>query len=112
MIIIIIHEQREHSCAGFARFGTVDRGDKSPESALGWAGGSAGPDFFIYTAHMSNCAVGGCPATHWAHDHTVFAEVADDATWKAIEALYALPVTRGGMTFFKDKLPMQVGWKS
>ena len=73
---------------------------------VGWAGGSAGPDFFIYTAHMSNCAVGGCSATHWAHDHTVFAEVADDATWKAIEALYALPVTRGGMTFFKEKVPI------
>mgnify|MGYP004300881927 CR=1 FL=1 len=27
---------------------------------VGWAGGSAGPDLFIYTASHS-CAVGGCP---------------------------------------------------
>ena len=31
---------------------------------VGWAGGSSGPDLFIYTASRS-CAVGGCPATHW-----------------------------------------------
>ena len=31
---------------------------------VGWAGGSAGPDLFIYTASRS-CAVGSCPATHW-----------------------------------------------
>ena len=74
-----------------------------------WVGGSAGPDLFIYTASHS-CAVGGCPATHWSRDHTVFAEVADKATWEAIEELYALPVTRSGMTFFKEKLKLVVGW--
>ena len=31
---------------------------------VGWAGGGAGPDLFIYTASRS-CAVGSCPATHW-----------------------------------------------
>ena len=106
---------------------------------VGWAGGSAGPDLFIYTASRS-CAVGSCPATHWcapsranpeipplapgprspttdhrgeapilepepeppnpspgrSRDHTVFAEVADDATWAVIEELYALPVKRPG----------------
>ena len=43
---------------------------------VGWAGGSAGPDFFVY--------IGEHPATHWSHDHTVFAEVADDATWSGV----------------------------
>ena len=79
---------------------------------VGWAGGSAGPDLFIYTAHMdrSRCPVGGCQALHWSRDHTVFAEVADDATWTAIGELYALPVRRAGMTFFEKKLDMTVGW--
>ena len=75
---------------------------------VGWAGGSAGPDFFIYTAHMTSCAVGGCPATHWSHDHTVFATVADDQSWKTIETLYSLPVKRGGMTFFEKKVQVTV----
>jgi len=76
---------------------------------VGWAGGSAGPDLFIYTATHS-CAVGGCAATHWSRDHTVFAEVADDATWVAIEDLYALPVRRSGMTFFAEKIKLDVRW--
>uniref|UniRef100_A0A7S1FHA2 PPIase cyclophilin-type domain-containing protein n=1 Tax=Noctiluca scintillans TaxID=2966 RepID=A0A7S1FHA2_NOCSC len=76
---------------------------------VGWAGGSAGPDFFIYTADMRNCEVGACPAQHWANDHTVFAEVADSETWHAIEVLYTLPVEpRGGMTFFSDKISLSV----
>ena len=78
---------------------------------VGWAGGSAGPDLFIYTAHMdpSRCPVGGCEARHWSHDHTVFAEVADGATWGAINELYALPVKQQGMTFFADKIGLTVG---
>ena len=45
---------------------------------VGWAGGSAGPDLFIYTAAMdkARCPIGKCEATHWSHDHTVWAEVA------------------------------------
>lgn len=80
------------------------------QGMVGWAGGSAGPDFFIYTAHMDlkRCPVGGCPATHWSHDHTVFAEVADDESWTALGALYELPVKRGGMTFFDPKLPITI----
>lgn len=81
---------------------------------VGWAGGSAGPDLFIYTAHMDpkRCAVGACPATHWSRDHTVFAEVADEATWDALNELYTLPVKRSGMTFFADKIGLQVGWSA
>jgi hypothetical protein len=67
---------------------------------VGWAGGSAGPDFFIY--------IGKGEARHWAHDHTVFAEVADAASWEAIEALGRLPVKTGGMTFFQDKIRLKV----
>ena len=80
---------------------------------VGWAGGSAGPDLFIYTAHMdpSRCPIGKCEATHWSHDHTVFAEVADDATWDALGNLYSLPVRRQGMTFFEKKIDLRVGWK-
>mmetsp|Transcript_57060 Transcript_57060/g.131013 ORF Transcript_57060/g.131013 Transcript_57060/m.131013 type:complete len:313 (-) Transcript_57060:357-1295(-) len=79
---------------------------------VGWAGGSAGPDFFIYTAAMdtARCPVGGCAATHWSRDHTVFAMVADDATWATINELYSLPVRPGGMTFFREKIAMVVAW--
>ena len=38
---------------------------------VGWAGGAAGPDFFIY--------LGTSPAAHWKHDHTVFAEARETA---------------------------------
>jgi hypothetical protein len=68
---------------------------------VGWAGGSAGPDFFVYTARGA--------ATHWAHDHTVFAQVADDESWTTIEELGKLPVRHDGMTFFKDKIRLAVG---
>ena len=67
---------------------------------VGWAGGSVGPDFFVYT--------GAVPATHWAHDHTVFAELADQASWATIDALGRLPVERGGMTMFKERLKLKV----
>lgn len=67
---------------------------------VGWAGGSAGPDFFIY--------IGKGAARHWAHDHTVFAQVADAASWETIEALGRLPVRMGGMTFFQDKIRLKV----
>ena len=36
------------------------------------------------------------PSPGRSRDHTVFAEVADDATWAVIEELYALPVKRPG----------------
>lgn len=77
---------------------------------VGWAGGSAGPDLFIYTAHMdeNRCKVGGCEATHWSRDHTVWAEVADQATWDAIGELYKLPTRAQGMTFFAQKIPLSV----
>ena len=56
--------------------------------------------FFIY--------IGKGDATHWAHDHTVFAEVADAPSWGVIEELGKLPVTTGGMTFFEDKVKLKV----
>ena len=48
-------------------------------------------------------------ARHWAHDHTVFAEVADAASWETIDALGKLPVKTGGMTFFQDKIGVACG---
>ena len=37
-------------------------------------------------------------------------QVADDETWAAIGKLYALPVRKGGMTFFAKEVPISVGW--
>ena len=67
---------------------------------VGWAGGAAGPDFFIY--------LGNGYAHHWAHDHTVIGEVADARSWETIEQLAQLPVRRDGMTFFKDKIQVRM----
>lgn len=47
------------------------------------AGGSAGPDFFVYA--------GKNPATHWSHDHTVWGELADDASLAVLDELVNLP---------------------
>ncbi|KAG1681136.1 hypothetical protein FOA52_015578 [Chlamydomonas sp. UWO 241] len=55
----------------------MERGD------FGWAGGSAGPDFFIY--------LGTQPATHFGHDHTVFGVVADEESLQVAEKIVALP---------------------
>ena len=38
---------------------------------VAWAGGGAGPDFFIYTAPN--------PATGWFHDHTVIGELVPES---------------------------------
>jgi len=53
---------------------------------VGWAGGSSGPDFFIY--------LGDGPAT-WLgapHDGTVFAEVADEESMAVARSISLLPV--------------------
>ena len=71
---------------------------------VGWAGGSAGPDFFIYT--------GDAPATHWAHDHTVFAIVEDDESWATLGSIRKLPARSSGMTLLVTPLPLTVGVES
>ena len=67
---------------------------------VGWAGGSAGPDFFIYSGQQ--------PATHWAHDHTVFAIVEDSDSWATIDSIGTLPVKNGGMTMLVTPLSVVV----
>ena len=66
---------------------------------VGWAGGGTGPDWFIFTGQ-------GDPG--WGHDHTVIGEIADDASWRTIDAIHALPVNRGGMTMLKEALKLTV----
>ena len=67
---------------------------------VGWAGGSAGPDFFIVS--------GKGEMLHWAHDHTVFAHVEDEESWATIDAIEKLPVKRGGMTMLVTPLKISV----
>lgn len=57
----------------------MERGD------IGWAGGGAGPDWFIY--------LGEKPATHWGFTHTVWGCVEDKASLELLEKLVRLPAT-------------------
>ena len=63
-----------------------DRGCYGPvvtRGMVGWAAAGSGPEFFVYTGER--------PAEHWAREHTVWGEVADDATFAALARLHALP---------------------
>jgi cyclophilin family peptidyl-prolyl cis-trans isomerase len=75
----------------------MQRGD------VGWAGAGPGPDFFIY--------LGSQPATHWGTDHTVWAEVADEASLAmadAIAALPPLPTKPGEMHMIAERVKIDV----
>jgi len=67
---------------------------------VGWAGGSSGPDFFVYTGHD--------PATHWSHDHTIIGEVAEEESWTTLDMLHRLPAKPGGMTMLVRQVPLKV----
>ncbi len=71
---------------------------------IGWAGGSSGPDFFIY--------LGAQPAEHWKHDHTVWGEVADEASIRVAERIAAQPYVADesnfGMKMMVNRLPLVV----
>uniref|UniRef100_A0A7S4F994 Apple domain-containing protein n=2 Tax=Chrysotila carterae TaxID=13221 RepID=A0A7S4F994_CHRCT len=72
---------------------------------VGWAGGGAGPDFFIY--------LGDGPAG-WLgtpHDGTVFAEVADEESMETARRVSLLPVRPtppGQMHLLRSPLPIAV----
>jgi len=68
---------------------------------VGWAGGSAGPDFFIY--------LGTQPATHWGLTHTVWAEVADEESFAVAEQCVQqppLPTKPGEMHIIAERIPI------
>jgi len=68
---------------------------------VGWAGGGVGPDFFVY--------VGQAPARHWQHDHTVFGEVEDAASWNALETILSRPAQqKGGMKMLETPLDFSI----
>jgi hypothetical protein len=69
---------------------------------VGWAGGSAGPDFFIY--------LGAQPATHWGLTHTGWAEVADAESLVLADTLAALPplpTKPGEMHIIATRVPIE-----
>jgi len=55
---------------------------------VGWAGEGPGPDFFVY--------LGARPAAHFGTKHTVFAEVADDASMATLERVVRAPSSTPG----------------
>ena len=52
---------------------------------IGWAGGGAGPDFFIY--------LGLAPADHFGRSHTVWGEVDGKVSLGVVEMLVRLPAS-------------------
>eukprot|EP00230_Micromonas_polaris_P002078 CAMPEP_0119216014 /NCGR_PEP_ID=MMETSP1327-20130426/13940_1 /TAXON_ID=38833 /ORGANISM="Micromonas pusilla, Strain RCC2306" /LENGTH=423 /DNA_ID=CAMNT_0007213899 /DNA_START=8 /DNA_END=1279 /DNA_ORIENTATION=- len=76
----------------------MERGD------IGWAGGSAGPDFFVY--------LGKFPADWLGHDHTVFGVLADEQSLAVAEKIVGSDShTPGGantMRFLREKLSFDV----
>lgn len=54
---------------------------------IGWAGGEAGPHFFIY--------LGREPARHFGTSHTVWGEVADEMSLATVESIVHMPVRAG-----------------
>jgi hypothetical protein len=70
---------------------------------LGWAGGSAGPDFFIYLSPQ--------PATHFGHDHTVWGIVADEESLAVVEKIVVEPApapSPGAMHMLEKREPFQI----
>ena len=65
---------------------------------VGWAGGSAGPDWFVYT--------GIPPMTWWGRDHTIIGNIADQASTDTLKEIATLPaaIGGGGMLMLKQKL--------
>ena len=71
---------------------------------VGWAGGSAGPDFFVY--------LGEKPATWLKFDHTIWGTVEDPASLEVLEKIVKMDShTPGGpntMRFLKEEMPIHV----
>lgn len=70
---------------------------------IGWAGGSAGPDWFIY--------LGATPATHWGHDHTVWGVIADEESIKVVEKIVMMPAAApkpGDMHMMVEREPFDI----
>ena len=68
---------------------------------VGWAGGGGGPDFFINMYKQ--------PAIHWAKDHTVWGELADEDSLKVVDSMFELPAKKtGGMTFLDEELHFDI----
>lgn len=70
---------------------------------IGWAGGSFGPDFFIY--------IGSQPATHFGKSHTVWGVVDGEDSMAVVEKIVHLPAKSdvpGGMHMLVDRMPIDV----
>ncbi|GAX72730.1 hypothetical protein CEUSTIGMA_g186.t1 [Chlamydomonas eustigma] len=70
---------------------------------IGWAGGSAGPDWFIF--------LGSQAATHWNHDHTVWGEIADAESLAVAEKIVILPAVAakpGEMHMMVERVPFTI----
>ena len=64
---------------------------------VGWAGGKAGPDFFIVT-HAT-------PVEWWENQHTVWGIIRDDVSLMVVESVYDMPAqNRNGMRMLDEEI--------
>jgi hypothetical protein len=64
---------------------------------VGWAGGKAGPDFFIVT-HAT-------PVEWWENQHTVWGIIRDEVSLMVVESVYDLPAqNRNGMRMLDEEI--------
>ena len=67
------------------------------KGSVAWAAGqSGGPDFFIDNYNK--------PADFWGTQHTNFGLIMDEESFRVIDAIFELPVTKGGMTMLKEPI--------
>jgi hypothetical protein len=76
----------------------MERGD------VGWAGAGPGPDWFVY--------LGRQPAAHWGVSHTVWGQIADEASMAVVERIVSQPATAprpGDMHMLNTRVEFEVG---
>jgi len=63
---------------------------------VAWAAGGAGPDFFVNT-HLE-------PVGWWEHQHTVWGEIKDDASFAVLDRILALPTHGTQLKYLDEKI--------
>mmetsp|Transcript_24426 Transcript_24426/g.48648 ORF Transcript_24426/g.48648 Transcript_24426/m.48648 type:complete len:266 (-) Transcript_24426:426-1223(-) len=90
---------RDHFVSGECPKHDPDCGCHGPIMTRGmvaWAAGRAGPDFFVNT-HLE-------PVGWWEHQHTVWGEIRDDASFAVLDRILALPTHGTQLKYLDEKI--------